>query len=115
MIEVQLLIKVDGDTIAVDDLSFTVRTADLIASASPRVRLQSPRATDLAPLLAGPDVTVDCESPDTLVVCGLAQADVAEIAFAYGIVLHDLRPADVSLEETLLALIPGQTPFDPRK
>ncbi|KGN40210.1 ABC transporter ATP-binding protein [Knoellia aerolata] len=81
-----------------------VPMADMIAAAGSTVRVKSPRAADLAPLLAERDVEVTAEGPDVFVVAGSSSADIAETAFTHGIVLHELTPMQVSLEDAYMAL-----------
>jgi ABC-2 type transport system ATP-binding protein len=78
---------------------------DLTASATSTVRVHSPRAADLAPLLSGSKVTVTAEDADTLSISGLSSAEIAETAFSYGIVLHDITSVNASLEDAYLALV----------
>ena len=78
---------------------------ELTASTTARVRVRAPRTADLAPLLSGPDVTVASEDSDTLSIYGLSSADIAETAFAHGIVLHEVTPVQVSLEDAYMALV----------
>jgi ABC-2 type transport system ATP-binding protein len=82
-----------------------VSMTELTASTTATVWVRSPRAGDLAPLLAGPLVSVSPEGPDVLSIGGLSSADVAETAFAYGIVLHEVTSVNASLEDAYLALV----------
>lgn len=82
-----------------------VSMTELTAATNTTIRVRSPRAGDLAPLLAGPEVTVSSDGIDVLTIRGLSSADVAETAFAYGIVLHQVIPVNVSLEDAYLALV----------
>jgi len=81
-----------------------VPMAEMIAAAGATVRIRSPRAADLAPLLAGRDVEVTAEGHEVLAVAGMTSVDIAETAFTHGIVLHELTPVQVSLEDAYLAL-----------
>ena len=79
---------------------------EMTASATSSVRVRSPRAADLAPLLAGPEVTVTAEGTTACRFPGCpASADIAETAFGYGIVLHEVIPMNVSLEDAYMALV----------
>jgi ABC-2 type transport system ATP-binding protein len=89
------------------DVSMTEMTASTIST----VRVRSPRAPDLAPLLAGPGVTVTAEDSETLSISGLSSADIAETAFSCGIVLHDVTAVTVSLEDAYLALVHDHLEF----
>lgn len=68
------------------------------------VRVRSPQARELAPLLAGPDVTVTSAEDAVLQVTGIAAAQVGEIAAGAGITLHELTPVGASLEQAYLEL-----------
>ncbi len=80
-----------------------VPTADMIAAASTVVRVRSPRAEELAGLLTGPDVTVERHG-DVLSVTGRTVESVAEVAFEQRLLLHELTPVSVSLEDAYMAL-----------
>jgi ABC-2 type transport system ATP-binding protein len=82
-----------------------VSMTDLTASATSIVRIRSPRAADLAPLLSGPNVAVTVEDAEILSVAGLSSAEIAETAFSYGIVLHDITSVNASLEDAYMALV----------
>ncbi|HYP44214.1 MAG TPA: ATP-binding cassette domain-containing protein [Propionibacteriaceae bacterium] len=88
-----------------------VSIAELTASSEPSVRVQSPRAGELAGLLAGPGVTVTAGAGDSLTISGLSSAAIAEEAFAAGIVLHDVTTTTASLEDAYLALVQQHTEF----
>jgi ABC-2 type transport system ATP-binding protein len=79
--------------------------ADILAQASGNaVRVRTPDAVRFANLLARPDVTVTQTGPDLLSVAGLESARVGEIAAGSHIVLHELTPMAVSLEDAYLEL-----------
>jgi ABC-2 type transport system ATP-binding protein len=82
-----------------------VSMTELTASATSTVRVHSPRAADLVPLLSGPDLIVTAKGPGTLSISGLSSATIAETAFAHGIVLHEVTPINVSLEDAYMALV----------
>ncbi|HEX8508657.1 MAG TPA: ATP-binding cassette domain-containing protein [Propionibacteriaceae bacterium] len=88
-----------------------VSMAELTASSRSSVRVQSPRAGELARLLAGAEVTVTSEGRDTLSITGLTSASIAEAAFAAGIVLHDVTTTTATLEDAYLALVGQHTEF----
>ncbi|MDT0212998.1 ABC transporter ATP-binding protein [Rothia sp. ARF10] len=71
-----------------------------------RVRVRSPRADDLAALLA-PDAPVTPHGRDELEVRGLPASAVGELAHANGIPLHHLAEVEQSLEDAYLALTEG--------
>ena len=67
------------------------------------VRVRTPQAARLRELVAGPDVTVT-EEAGTLRIAGLNAEQVGEIAAANRVVLHELTPIQVSLEEAFMDL-----------
>ena len=73
------------------------------------------RGPDLAPL-AGvlstrPGVHVERRDADALAITGVAQAEVGDVAFAHGVVLHELLTQTASLEEAFLELTGGAEEF----
>ena len=74
------------------------------ANSSATVRLRTPRAAELRDLLAGDGVTVTGQAADTLEVTGLGAAEIGERALRAGIALHELTPAQASLEEAFMAM-----------
>jgi ABC-2 type transport system ATP-binding protein len=68
------------------------------------VHVRSPQASDLAALLASPDVTVTHVGRDALDITGIDAGAVGEAAASGGIVLHELTPRTASLEEAYLQL-----------
>lgn len=78
---------------------------DFIAQASgTKVQVVSPDAAALRELLAGPDAAVKAIAPGRLEVDGLPSERIGEIAAASGLVLHQLVPETVSLEEAYMQL-----------
>jgi ABC-2 type transport system ATP-binding protein len=68
------------------------------------VRVQSPRATELVSLVAGPDVRVTSPAPGVLDIEGITAASIGDTAAHSGIPLHELATTTGSLEEAYLAL-----------
>ncbi|MCU1528410.1 MAG: multidrug transporter ATP-binding protein [Frondihabitans sp.] len=68
------------------------------------VRVRTPQAVDLTPLLSREGVTVTGTAADLLEVRGLPSARIGEIAAGAGVVLHELTPLDGSLEDAYMAL-----------
>ena len=70
------------------------------------VRVRSPRAGALAPLLTGAGATVapavGFDDDTTLDVRGISCAEVGELAAAHSVVLHELSPQTGSLEDAFL-------------
>ncbi|MWB97363.1 ATP-binding cassette domain-containing protein [Agromyces seonyuensis] len=77
---------------------------DLLGANAASVRVRSPRATELAALLAGPQVTTTPGTDGAFEVRGLTAAEIGDRAGAAGISLHELTPVSASLEEAYLAL-----------
>jgi ABC-2 type transport system ATP-binding protein len=69
-----------------------------------QVRVRSPRAAELAQLLAGPDVTVRRDGNDVLDVTGLSSEAIGELAASHAMVLHELTAVGASLEEAFMQL-----------
>jgi ABC-2 type transport system ATP-binding protein len=77
---------------------------ELVRRASKKVvRVRSPQASELAALLAGPDVTVS-QDTGAIEVIGLSAEQIGETAAAHRIVLHELAPQQASLEEAFMEL-----------
>ncbi|MCO7219684.1 ATP-binding cassette domain-containing protein [Klenkia sp. PcliD-1-E] len=68
------------------------------------VRVRSPRAAELAGLLAGPDVVVESAESGVLLVRGVGPEVIGDRAAQSGIALHELTPVQASLEEAFMAL-----------
>jgi len=82
-----------------------VAMADFIAQASgTKVRVVSPDATALREVLAGPDVTITASAPGRLEVEGVPSERIGQLAARNGLVLHQLVPVTVSLEEAFMDL-----------
>jgi len=78
--------------------------AQILAGATRgQVVLKSPRATELAALLVGDEVSVK-PIGDGLEVVGLTAPQIGEIAASAGIALHELTPQGASLEEAYMEL-----------
>lgn len=69
-----------------------------------RVRVRSPRARELADVIAGRDVDVVASDEFTLDVTGLPASRIGDIAAERGIAVHELTPTSGSLEDAYLAL-----------
>jgi ABC-2 type transport system ATP-binding protein len=76
------------------------------------VRVRSPQAEELRDhLVAGPDVTVVIVEPGLLEVSGLSAPQIGEAAARHRIVLHELMPQQVSLEEAFMDLTRDDVEF----
>jgi ABC-2 type transport system ATP-binding protein len=79
--------------------------ADFIADASSDVvRVRTPRASELAGLVTGDDVTVRNVGEDTLEVEGRTSDHIGTVAAKAGITLFELATQAASLEEAYMAL-----------
>jgi ABC-2 type transport system ATP-binding protein len=82
-----------------------VSTAEFLRRAGgDGVRVRSPRAAELAGLLAGPDVTVESAEAGVLLVRGVPTEVIGDRAATAGIALHELTAVQASLEEAFMAL-----------
>jgi ABC-2 type transport system ATP-binding protein len=75
------------------------------------VRVRSPQADDLAGQLAATGVTIVAVEPGLLEVTGLTAPQIGEAAAGRGIVLHELMPQQVSLEEAFMDLTRDDVEF----
>ena len=74
------------------------------ASSDASVRVRSPQATELREALVGRDVQVQGVEPGLLEVSGLTGEQIGEIALEARIVISELTPHQVSLEEAFMSL-----------
>ncbi len=84
----------------------TVEAMIAEASVGGTVHVRSPQTRELVDALARVDgAAVDCcDNPDELEVRGIPAARVGELAAAQGVVLHELNPRRVTLEEAYMRL-----------
>jgi ABC-2 type transport system ATP-binding protein len=75
------------------------------------VRVRTPQAEALHGQLVGPDVTVVAVEPGLLEVHGLTARQIGEIAARHAVVLHELTPQQVSLEEAFMDLTRDDVEF----
>jgi ABC-2 type transport system ATP-binding protein len=75
------------------------------------VRVRSPQADDLVSLLAATGVTIVAVEPGVLEVTGLTAPQIGEAAAGNRIVLHELMPQQVSLEEAFMDLTRDDVEF----
>jgi ABC-2 type transport system ATP-binding protein len=85
---------------------------DFVQQASGNVvRVRSPQADELRTLLEAPNVKIEALEPGLLEVHGLSAPLIGEAAAAGGIVLHELMPQQVSLEEAFMDLTRDDVEF----
>jgi len=75
------------------------------------VLVRSPQATQLAELIAGPDVTTEAVEPGSLEIEGLTSEQIGSTAAANEIVLYELAPRQASLEEAFMVLTRDEVEF----
>ena len=68
------------------------------------VRVRSPQAMQLRALVVAHDATITSESDDLLDIDGLTTEQIGRIAATHGIVLFELTPQTVSLEDAFMEL-----------
>jgi ABC-2 type transport system ATP-binding protein len=85
---------------------------ELVRKASGDVVLvRSPQAEELRNHVVDDGVTVVSTAPGLLEVHGLTAARIGEIAAAHGVVLHELTPQQVSLEQAFMDMTRDQLEF----
>jgi ABC-2 type transport system ATP-binding protein len=86
--------------------------AEFIAANSQQsVRVSTPHRDLLAAAVAAAGATVRDDAAGKLVVLGLTPAQVGDLAFENGIRLHELAPAQASLEEAFMELTASSVEF----
>lgn len=86
----------------------------LAGAAGTTVRVRSPHAAYLLPLLTAQHATVSVPStdePDVIEVTGLSSAQIGGIAAPAGIILHELTPVGGSLEDAYLSLTQDEVEY----
>jgi ABC-2 type transport system ATP-binding protein len=81
------------------------------SSARADVLVRSPRATELAELLAARGAAVAPEPGGGLAVTGMDAPAIADLAAAHGIAVHELAPRQPSLEQAYLDLTAESTDY----
>jgi ABC-2 type transport system ATP-binding protein len=86
-------------------------TDQFVSGRQQDVLVRSPRAGELAALLAASGAAVSAAEDDWLTVTGLEAAAIGDLAAGRGIALHELVPRHASLEQAYLDLTSGSTDF----
>jgi len=87
-------------------------TADFLEQASGNIVIvRTPQAEELRGHVLQPDVTVVVPEPGVLEVHGLTAKQIGETAARHSIVLHELTPQQVSLEEAFMDLTRDDVEF----
>jgi ABC-2 type transport system ATP-binding protein len=82
-----------------------VSVEEFVHQAAPtRVRVRTPEATRLRELVLGPHVSVTSSERNILEIEGIASDQVGQLAYANGILLHELVPVKASLEEAFMEM-----------
>jgi ABC-2 type transport system ATP-binding protein len=86
--------------------------AEFIArNSSASVRVRTPQAAGLAPVLTAAGATVRDDGGEQLTVTGLPAGQIGDLAFDHGIRLHELAPALASLETAFMELTSSSVDF----
>jgi ABC-2 type transport system ATP-binding protein len=88
-----------------------VATSELLATSRPRVVLQTPRAAELAPLLAGAGAVIETCAGDRLEVAEIDNETVAELALENRIALHEIYTRSTSLEQAFMEITQSDLEF----
>jgi ABC-2 type transport system ATP-binding protein len=75
------------------------------------VRVRTPQASQLAQLVTGKGGTAKADGDDAIVVSGIAQEQLGDLAFDNGIRLHELAPLQASLEQAFMELTKDSVEF----
>jgi ABC-2 type transport system ATP-binding protein len=79
--------------------------SEIITQSSRRfVRVRTPDAADLEPLLRSGGATVEVEHDGTMTVTGLTSEVIGDLCAQHRIRLHELTPLSASLEEAFMDL-----------
>jgi ABC-2 type transport system ATP-binding protein len=82
------------------DVSIQEMTSSTLGS----VRVRSPQSDQLERLLSSAGVTIERPQPDLLLVTGRTNRQIADLAFTHRLLLHELTPIQVSLEDAYRAM-----------
>ena len=83
----------------------------MLQSASRHVRVISPQATELVPLLERADASISRSEDGVLLVTGIEAPAIGDLAADNGIRLHELSPRRASLETAFMELTSGSVDF----
>jgi ABC-2 type transport system ATP-binding protein len=85
---------------------------ELVRQASGKiVRVRSPQAEELRTHLAAPDIKIASLEPGLLEIQGLSAAQIGEAAAKHRLVLHELTPQQVSLEQAFMDMTRDEVEF----
>src|SRR5215207_4459279 len=77
---------------------------DIAGGPRSRVRVRTPHSSQLADLLARPDVTIMRSEAGVLEVTGIEASGIGDLAAEHRLAIHELTPQIASLEEAYMAL-----------
>ncbi len=83
----------------------------IAANSQQSVRVRTPQPDMLSAAAAGAGATVRHDRSGVLTVLGMTAAQVGDLAFEHGIRLHELAPAQASLEEAFMELTASSVEF----
>jgi ABC-2 type transport system ATP-binding protein len=87
-------------------------TAEFIAANSRQsVRIRTPQQDELTLVATAAGATARTDADGALVLLGMNAAQVGDLAFENGIRLHELAPAQASLEEAFMELTAASVEF----
>ena len=75
------------------------------------VRVRSPQADELADAVRSPDVSVTAVEPSVIEVEGLTAEQIGTEAAARGVVLYELTPVSVTLEDAFMDITQDEVEF----
>jgi ABC-2 type transport system ATP-binding protein len=75
------------------------------------VRVRTPQASQLAQLVTVQGGTARADGEDAIVVSGIAQEQLGDLAFDNGIRLYELAPLQASLEQAFMELTKDSVEF----
>jgi ABC-2 type transport system ATP-binding protein len=75
------------------------------------VRVRTPQAAELAELVAGNGGAASADGDNAVIVTGIAQDRLGDLAFDNGIRLHELAPLQASLEQAFMELTRDSVEF----
>jgi ABC-2 type transport system ATP-binding protein len=75
------------------------------------VRVRTPQTSQLTQLIVGKGGTARLDGGDAVVVTGIAQDQLGDLAFDNGIRLHELAPLQASLEQAFMELTKDSVEF----
>ena len=88
-----------------------VGMTEMLAAGAPSVRVRTPQTAELEPVLRREAIRYERAEPGVLTIFDRGVDEIAELAFAAQVVLHELTPAHRSLEDAYLALTHSEVEY----